>query len=107
MPNSSTHKFLVEITTDGRYNHRVNELADLVGGRMWSMQGVEPDGVVVTQLTDENEMEVRIRNKTFELKIEGADPEMVVLPKSAYQTLLQICENAKNSRPRGPRSDNG
>lgn len=107
MPNSSTHKFLVAITTDGRYDHRPKDLEDLVGGRMWSMQGVEPNGVEVTLLNPEIETEVKTKAKVIELNIVGAEPEMVVLPKSAYQALLKIRDQFQNSRPRGPRSDNG
>lgn len=104
---SSTRRFLVEITTDGRYDKRP-DLIDIIGGRLWSLDGVLPNGVEVTELTGQ-QVEVLSKKEVIHLTIKGAEPEMVILPKSTYLTFLQLVENAKHlhetHRFRGPRSD--
>ena len=107
MPSSTTHQFLVEVTTDGRYNDKIDELSDLLGGRLWSLNGVEPHGVEVTPLTEsKKEILLHSNKEVIELKIEGARPELVVLPKDQYLILIQHAKTLEQMRPRGPRSDN-
>jgi acetyl/propionyl-CoA carboxylase alpha subunit len=92
----------VELVTDGRYDAKPKEYEDLIGNRLWVIEGVQVQehGVHVRMLTEMqvqrlSMIDVDVRGLAVELRIVGAEPEMVVLPKSSYLKLMMENEELK------------
>lgn len=89
--------FLVQLQTDGRYDDKMLALTDMVGGRMWSLDGImDAEAFSLSRPQVEQlllKSTVTATPGAIELRIAGAEPDLIVVPKKQYMDLVQAAEN--------------